>query len=124
VTLQKECAQLELLLTDFYQGEAIRDFGEEDFLSRFELKLAADALSIHAGESLKRLSIITNLDIYSTGIYKLAMKNRDFVAHKYDQIDHATLWRTLCDDFPELENLIRGRLEELGCSEYRGPTSN
>ena len=120
MTLQKECTQLQLLMTDFYQGKAIREFGEADFFSRFELKLAAEALSIHVGESLKRLSLITNLDIYSTGIYKLAMKNRDFVAHKYDQIDHATLWRTLCDDFPELQSLIQARLEDLECPEHSG----
>jgi uncharacterized protein with HEPN domain len=124
VTLQKECAQLELLLTDFYQGKAIRDFGEEDFFSRFELKLSAESLSIHLGESLKRLSIITKLDIYSTGIYKLAMKNRDFVAHKYDQIDHATLWRTLGDYFPELEILSQARLEKLEYAEHRGSADN
>lgn len=115
---------MELLLTDFHQGKAIRDFGEADFFSRFELKLSAEALSIHVGKSLKVLFIIANRDIYSTGIYELAMKNRDLVAHKYDQIDHATLWRTLSDDFPELEILSQARLEKLECAEHRGSADN
>lgn len=111
-------------MRDFSNGRAIRDFGKEEFFSRFELKPAAEAISIHVGESLKRLSLMSSIDVYSTGIYKLAMKNRDVVAHNYDQIDHATLWKTLCEDFPELEELIQVRLEKLGCADHGDSTDS
>ncbi|MBO9578226.1 MAG: DUF86 domain-containing protein [Microbacteriaceae bacterium] len=65
------------------------------------LRLAFEALVTRVGELAKRL-VAAGPARFSDGIWSLAARQRDFVAHHYDRIDHDALWLTVTNDFPRL----------------------
>jgi len=72
------------------------------------LQLAFEALSIRAGEVVKRLSAIEP-QRYADGVWSGAARNRDLIAHHYEAIDVDALWATTAVYFPELAEEVRRR---------------
>ncbi len=63
------------------------------------------------GEAANRLS---RLDVLAPdGIeWALAIANRNFIIHQYDQINRELTWLTLCVDLPAWQTSLRALVEE------------
>lgn len=74
-------------------------WGEEAYLSDALLQEAGDSLMMKLGEAANRLS---KLDVLAPdGVeWALAVANRNFIIHQYDQIDRQLTWMTLSVDLP------------------------
>jgi len=73
--------------------------GKDDYLSDALLQEAGDSLMMKLGEAAKRLS---RLDVLAPdGVeWALAVANRNFIIHQYDQINRELTWLTLSVDLP------------------------
>lgn len=79
-------------------GEIVRR-GKETYLADDLLQEAGDSLMMKLGEAAKRLS---RLDILAPeGVeWAIAIANRNFIIHQYDQINRELTWLTLSVDLP------------------------
>ena len=71
--------------------------GDEDHV----LELAAEAVLIHVGEAVHRMSPTFVADHPDLGLAD-ALAMRHVVAHGYDIVDYAQVWETLRTDIPRL----------------------
>lgn len=79
--------------------EEVRALGREAYLSDGLLQEAGDSLMMKLGEAANRLSKLGVLA--PAGVeWALAVANRNFLIHQYDQINRALTWQTLSVDLP------------------------
>lgn len=73
--------------------------GRDAYLGDIILQEAGDSLMMKLGEAANRLS---RLDVLAPdGVdWALAVANRNFIIHQYDQINRAITWQTLAVDLP------------------------
>jgi uncharacterized protein with HEPN domain len=80
--------------------DEIVDRGKDAYLSDGLLQEAGDSLMMKLGEAAKRLSQLGVLA--PDGVeWALAVANRNFLIHQYDQLDRELTWQTLSADLPE-----------------------
>ncbi|MDJ1370474.1 HepT-like ribonuclease domain-containing protein [Gulosibacter molinativorax] len=79
--------------------------GEEAYLSDALLQEAGDSLMMKVGEAANRLA---KLDVLAPdGVeWALAVANRNFIIHQYDQIDRQLTWLTLSADLPSWKSSL------------------
>ncbi len=82
-------------------GEIVRR-GKDAYLADDLLQEAGDSLMLKLGEAANRLSKLGVLA--PDGVdWALAVANRNFIIHQYDEINRALTWQTLSVDLPEWE---------------------
>ncbi len=93
--------------------------GKAAYLADDLLQEAGDSLMMKLGEAAGRLS---KLDVLAPeGVdWALAIANRNFIIHRYDEIDREQTWLTLSADLPAW----RGSLESLFSQAESELTSN
>ncbi|MGI5951473.1 MAG: DUF86 domain-containing protein [Brooklawnia sp.] len=81
------------------QAAEIAARGREAYLADGILQEAGDSLMMKLGEAATRLA---RLEVLAPeGVeWALAIANRNFIIHQYDQIDRSLTWGTLSVDFP------------------------
>ncbi len=80
--------------------------GKDDYLADDLLQEAGDSLMMKLGEAANRLS---RLEVLAPkGVeWALAVANRDFIIHQYDEIDRDLTWLTLSRDLPAWRSSLR-----------------
>ena len=74
--------------------------GKDAYLSDDLLQEAGDSLMMKLGEAANRISKLGVLA--PDGVdWALAVANRNFIIHQYDEINRAITWQTLLVDLPE-----------------------
>lgn len=88
--------------------DEIIERGKGAYLADDLLQEAGDSLMMKLGEAANRLS---RLDVLApAGVdWALAVANRNFIIHQYDEINRELTWLTLSRDLPEW----KGSLETL-----------
>jgi uncharacterized protein with HEPN domain len=80
--------------------EEIVERGKDAYLEDNLLQEAGDSLMMKLGEAANRLAKLGVLA--PEGVeWALAVANRNFIIHQYDQINRAITWQTLSADLPE-----------------------
>lgn len=80
-------------------GEIVQR-GPEAYLADPLLQEAGDSLMMKLGEAANRLSKLGVLA--PDGVeWALAVANRNFIIHQYDEINRSITWQTLAKDLPE-----------------------
>ena len=78
----------------------IVECGQRAYLDDAILQEAGDSLMMKLGEAANRLSRLGTLA--PDGVdWALAVANRNFIIHKYDEINRELTWLTLAHDLPE-----------------------
>ena len=85
--------------------------GKESYLTDDLLQEAGDSLMMKLGEAANRLS---RLDVLAPdGVeWALAVANRNFIIHQYDEINRELTWLTLSRDLPTWKESLRGLFDE------------
>lgn len=79
--------------------EEIRHRGKEPYLADDLLQEAGDSLMMKLGEAANRLARLGVLA--PEGVeWALAVANRNFIIHQYDEINREQTWLTLSRDLP------------------------
>lgn len=79
--------------------EEIVERGKNSYLADDLLQEAGDSLMMKLGEAANRLSKLGVLA--PDGVeWALAVANRNFIIHQYDEINRAITWQTLSVDLP------------------------
>lgn len=74
--------------------------GRDDYLTNDLLQEAGDSLMMKLGEAANRLSKFGVLA--PDGVdWALAVANRNFIIHQYDEVNRVITWQTLSVDLPE-----------------------
>jgi len=79
-------------------GEIV-DRGKDAYLAEAILQEAGDSLMMKLGEAANRLSHLRVLAPHGVE-WALAVANRNFIIHQYDEINRAITWQTLAADLP------------------------
>src|SRR5687767_1122321 len=80
--------------------DAIVERGKDAHLADELLQEAGDSLMMKLGEAANRLSKLGVLA--PEGVeWALAVANRNFIIHQYDEISRAITWQTLAADLPD-----------------------
>jgi uncharacterized protein with HEPN domain len=80
--------------------DEIVERGKSAYLADDLLQEAGDSLMMKLGEAANRLSRLGVLA--PAGVeWALAVANRNFIIHQYDEIDRAITWKTLSADLPD-----------------------
>ncbi|WP_166998908.1 HepT-like ribonuclease domain-containing protein [Paramicrobacterium fandaimingii] len=75
------------------------------------LQEAGDSLMMKLGEAAKRLSRLELLA--PDGVdWSLAIANRNFIIHQYDEVDREQTWLTLSQDLPRWHSSLRPLIED------------
>ena len=93
-------AAKELLHIDGWldRSAEIVELGKDAYLADDLLQEAGDSLMMKLGEAANRMS---RLDVLAPGVeWALAVANRNFILHQYDQINRELTWLTLSVDLP------------------------
>lgn len=81
--------------------EEVVDRGEAAYLDEALLQEAGDSLMMKVEEAANRLAGMGVLE--PDGVqWALAVANRNFLIHQYDQINRSLAWLTLAPDLPDL----------------------
>ena len=85
--------------------------GKEAYLADDLLQEAGDSLMMKLGEAANRLS---RLDVLAPhGVeWALAVANRNFIIHQYDEINRELTWLTVSTDLPEWKVSLEGLSNE------------
>ena len=85
--------------------------GKDAYLDDDLLQEAGDSLMMKLGEAANRLS---RLDVLAPeGVdWALAVANRNFIIHQYDEINRELTWLTLSRDLPEWERSLETLFDE------------
>ncbi len=85
--------------------------GKEAHLADDLLQEAGDSLMMKFGEAANRLS---RLDVLAPdGVeWTLAVANRNFIIHQYDEINRELIWLTLSRDLPAWKVSLQGLFAE------------
>lgn len=95
-------AAKELLHIQAWLGRVadIVECGQRAYLDDAILQEAGDSLMMKLGEAAKRLS--RRGVLAPEGVdWALAVANRNFIIHQYDEINRELTWLTLAQDLPE-----------------------
>ena len=89
--------------------------GKEAYLADDLLQEAGDSLMMKLGEAANRLS---RLDVLAPdGVeWALAVANRNFIIHQYDEINRELTWLTLSTDLPAWKVSLQGLFDEAETS--------
>lgn len=81
--------------------------GKAEYLADDLLQEAGDSLMMKLGEAANRLS---KLDLLAPdGVdWALAVANRNFLIHQYDEINRELSWLTLSRDLPKWKHSLEG----------------
>lgn len=91
-------------------GEVV-ERGEDTYLSDELLQEAGDSLMMKLGEAANRISKLGVLA--PDGVeWALAVANRNFIIHQYDEINRAITWQTLSVDLPNWRASLRSLFTE------------
>jgi uncharacterized protein with HEPN domain len=83
----------------FVRVDDILRRGKEAYLADVLLQEAGDSLMMKLGEAANRLSQLGVLP--PEGVeWALAIANRNFIIHQYDEINREQTWLTLSNDLP------------------------
>ncbi len=85
--------------------------GRKAYLADDLLQEAGDSLMMKLGEAANRLS---RLDVLAPdGVeWALAVANRNFIIHQYDELNRELTWLTLSRDLPEWDASLHGLFSE------------
>jgi uncharacterized protein with HEPN domain len=87
--------------------------GRDAYLDDPLLQEAGDSLMMKLGEAANRLSRLGVLA--PDGVeWALAVANRNFIIHQYDEINRELTWLTLANDLPAWEASLQGLFEAAG----------
>lgn len=91
--------------------DEIVDRGKDSYLADDLLQEAGDSLMMKLGEAANRLS---RLDVLAPeGVdWALAVGNRNFLIHQYDEINRELTWLTLSRELPEWKESLAGLFDE------------
>lgn len=90
--------------------DEIVERGRAAYLADELLQEAGDSLMMKLGEAANRLSRLGVLA--PDGVdWALAVANRNFIIHQYDELDRAITWQTLSDDLPAWRDSLRTLFE-------------
>lgn len=91
-------------------GEIVRR-GKEAYLADDLLQETGDSLMMKLGEAANRLSSLNALA--PDGVeWALAVANRNFIIHQYDEINRELSWLTLSRDLPAWKVSLTGLFDE------------
>lgn len=92
-------------------AESIVSAGEAAYLRDAILQEAGDSVMIKLGEAAKRLA---QLDVQAPlGVeWAIAVANRNFIVHQYDEINRHQTWLTLQGDLAEWRTLLQPLIDE------------
>ncbi len=85
--------------------------GKEEYLADVLLQEAGDSLMMKVGEAANRLSRLGVLAPEGVD-WALAVANRNFIIHQYDEINREITWLTLAGDLPAWELSLQGLFRE------------
>lgn len=95
----------------FERVDAIVERGREAYLADALLQEAGDSLMMKLGESANRLSRLGVLA--PDGVdWAIAVANRNFLIHQYDEIRRDVTWVTLSADLPAWHDSLRPLVEQ------------
>lgn len=84
--------------------------GKDDCLADYLLQEAGDSLMMKLGEAAKRLA---RLDVLAPGVdWALAVANRNFLIHQYDEINGELTWLTISRDLPDWKRSLMTLFDE------------
>lgn len=90
--------------------EDIVDRGKGAYIADSLLQEAGDSLMMKLGEAANRLSRLGVLA--PDGVeWALAVANRNFLIHQYDEVNRELTWLTLCRDLPAWNASLRELFE-------------
>lgn len=106
--------------------DEIVERGKDAYLADDLLQEAGDSLMMKLGEAANRLS---RLDVLApAGVdWALAVANRNFIIHQYDEINRELTWLTLSRDLPEWKRSLKTLFDEaevVVAAESDGDRSN
>ena len=85
--------------------------GRRSYLDDDLLQEAGDSLMMKLGEAAGRLSRLNVLA--PAGVeWALAVANRNFIIHQYDEVNRETTWLTLSRDLPEWRSSLQSLFNE------------
>lgn len=85
--------------------------GKDAYFEDALLQEAGDALMMKLGEAANRLARLGVLA--PDGVeWALAVANRNFIIHQYDEINRDLTWLTLSVDLPAWKSLLRALFEQ------------
>jgi len=95
--------------------DAIVERGRDDYLGDDLLQEAGDSLMMKVGEAANRLSRLGVLA--PDGVeWALAVANRNFLIHQYDEINRDLTWLTLSRDLPSWKASLQALIGEAESS--------
>lgn len=94
-----------------HRVDEIIERSEGAYLADSLLQEAGDSLMMKLGEAANRLS---KMDVLAPdGVeWAIAVANRNFLIHQYDQINRALTWFTLSRDLPAWQESLSGLFDE------------
>lgn len=99
--------------------DEIVERGKDAYLADGLLQEAGDSLMMKLGEAANRLS---RLDVLAPeGVdWALAVANRNFIIHQYDEINRELTWLTLSRVLPEWKHSLEGLFADAGAALQHG----
>lgn len=107
-SIAKEFMHIDAWLT---VAESIVSAGEAAYLSDAVAQEAGDSIMMKLGEAAKRLA---QLDVPAPeGVeWAIAVANRNFIVHQYDEINRRQTWLTLQVDLAQWRTLLQPLIDE------------
>ena len=85
--------------------------GKDAYLTDELLQEAGDSLMMKLGEAANRLSRLNVLA--PAGVdWALAVANRNFIIHQYDEVNRELTWLTLSRDLPQWKQSLESLVDE------------
>jgi uncharacterized protein with HEPN domain len=84
---------------------------------------AGDSLMMKLGEAANRLSRLGVLAPEGVD-WALAVANRNFIIHQYDEINRELTWLTLADDLPNWHSSLRQLIKQADTALAEGHAEN
>lgn len=100
--IAKELIHIEAWLD---RAAKIVSLGRKKYLSDALLQEAGDSIMMKLGESARRLSLL-KVRAPAGVDWSLAVANRNFIIHQYDEISRELTWETLAVDLPQWHELL------------------
>ncbi|WP_182378994.1 HepT-like ribonuclease domain-containing protein [Nocardioides sp. WS12] len=93
--------------------DEIVERGKDIYLADALLQEAGDSLMMKLGEAANRLSRLNVLAPQGVE-WALAVANRNFLIHQYDEVNRELTWLTLARDLPDWKHSLAGLFEDAG----------
>jgi uncharacterized protein with HEPN domain len=82
------------------RADDIVERGESTYFADVLLQEAGDSIMMKLGEAAKRLSVM-NVPAPAGIDWAIAVANRNFIIHQYDEVSRPLTWETLAVDLPQ-----------------------